>query len=491
MLFNSYQFMVFFPIALLILYVIPKKVRRVWLLLCSLFFYACWSPKYLMLLLTSIIVTYVCGLVFDRTDHKKAVMAAGLIINFGILFFFKYFNFFIDSINGMLLKIGSIQIDTRFDVILPVGISFYTFQAVGYMLDVYKGKIKPEKSLVRYALFVSFFPQLVAGPIERSENILNQIDEIGSKKLWNYDRIKKGIFYMAWGYFLKLVVADRLSVIVDEVFDNYYMYGTIVLITGAIAFSLQIYCDFASYSTIAIGSASIMGIRLMENFDTPYLSMSIKEFWRRWHISLSTWFRDYLYIPLGGSRCSRFKKYRNILITFLISGLWHGANWTFVVWGGLHGLYQIIGDVLKPLRDRINAIFNTKVDSFGYKLGRIIGTFALTGFAWIFFRAESLRDAAGYIIKMFTRMDMWVLTDGSLYNLGLDRMQAGVLLLSLLIILVIGVIRYRTGYRFDELIASQGIVFQMIIMYLLIMFIIIFGKYGPSEEMKAFLYFQF
>lgn len=491
MLFNSYQFMVFFPIALLILFVIPKRMRRVWLLVCSLFFYACWSPKYLMLLLTSIVVTYVCGLVFDKTEHKKAVMIVGLLINFGILFFFKYFNFFVDSLNGVFSRLGNIQIDSRFDVILPVGISFYTFQAVGYMIDVYKGKIKPEKSFVRYALFVSFFPQLVAGPIERSENILNQIDEIRDKKLWDYERIKKGIHYMAWGYFLKLVVADRLSIIADEVFENYSSYGTIVLIIGAIAFSLQIYCDFASYSTIAIGSASIMGIKLMENFDTPYLSMSIKEFWRRWHISLSTWFRDYLYIPLGGSRCSRIKRYRNILITFLVSGLWHGANWTFVVWGGLHGLYQIIGDILQPIRNRINTIFHTKTESMGYKLGRIIGTFALTAFAWIFFRAESLSKALSYIMRMFTHGDLWVLTDGDIYIQGFDHVQMFVLMISLLVIIIASILRYHTSMKFDELVASQGTVFQMVVMYLLIMFIVIFGKYGPSEEMKAFLYFQF
>lgn len=482
--------MVFFPIALILLFVVPKRARMGCLLVCSLFFYACWSPKYLMLLLTSIIVTYACGLVFDRTDHKKLVFIAGLAINFGILFFFKYFNFFIDSMNSVLSRTG-ITINTRFDVLLPVGISFYTFQAVGYMIDVYKGKITPEKSFIRYALFVSFFPQLVAGPIERSENILSQLESFKDRKLWDYERIKKGLMYMAWGYFLKLVVADRLSIIVDEVFDNVHNYGSIVLIIGAIAFSLQIYCDFASYSTIAIGSASIMGIKLMENFDTPYLSISIKEFWRRWHISLSTWFRDYVYIPLGGSRCSRVKRYRNILITFLVSGLWHGANWTFVVWGGLHGIYQIVGDALTPARNRVNSMLRVKIDSFGYKLGKVAGTFILTAFAWIFFRAESLRDALSYILRMLTHPDTWVLTDGSLYELGLDHMQFGVLIISILIILVVGAIRYKTSLRIDELVASQGTIVQMVIMYALIMFIVIFGKYGPSEEMKAFLYFQF
>ena len=332
MLFNSYQFMIFFPTVLLIFFVIPKKLRQIWLLIVSLFFYACWNPKYLFLLLTSIVVTFACALfMYKLRKKKKLILVAGLFINLLILLFFKYYGFAIDSINS-LIPDGRIQLVDRFDVILPVGISFYMFQSVGYMIDVYRGDVKVEKNFVKYALFVSFFPQLVAGPIERSKNILSQIDDITDKKLLDFDRVMSGFIYMIWGFFLKIVIADRIAVIVDEVFNRYYSYGTFVLILGAVCFALQIYCDFASYSTIAIGSAQIMGFTLMENFETPYFAMSIKEFWRRWHISLSMWFRDYLYIPLGGSRCSKIKKYRNIIITFLVSGLWHGANWTYVLW---------------------------------------------------------------------------------------------------------------------------------------------------------------
>lgn len=491
MLFNSYQFMIFFPTVLLIFFVIPKKLRQIWLLIVSLFFYACWNPKYLFLLLTSIVVTFACALFMDKLrKKKKLILVAGLFINLLILFFFKYYGFAIDSINS-LIPDGRIQLVDRFDVILPVGISFYMFQSVGYMIDVYRGDVKVEKNFVKYALFVSFFPQLVAGPIERSKNILSQIDDITDKKLLDFDRVKSGFIYMIWGFFLKIVIADRIAVIVDEVFNRYYSYGTFVLILGAVCFALQIYCDFASYSTIAIGSAKIMGFTLMENFETPYFAMSIKEFWRRWHISLSMWFRDYLYIPLGGSRCSKIKKYRNIIITFLASGLWHGANWTYVLWGGLHGLYQVVGEILKPVRNNIHSILGTNTDNFSYKLSCVLKTFILTDFAWIFFRADNIRVAFEFIGRMLTHFDPWVLTDGSIYKLGLDYTQMHILWVSLLTLLVVELIRYKKNIIISDAICSQGVIFQIICVYVLIMAIVVFGKYGPSEEMKAFLYFQF
>lgn len=493
MLFNSYSFMLFFPIVLLLYFVIPRKAREYWLLVSSLFFYMCWNAKYLILILISIIVTYSCGLLVENIEGKKrkAIMISGLVVNFAILFFFKYFNFAIDGLNSVLSKLSITTVNTTFDVILPVGISFYTFQAVGYMIDVYRGDIKAEKNFVRYALFVSFFPQLVAGPIERSKNILSQIETLPNRKLWDFDRIKSGAFLMAWGYFLKMVIADRISIIVDEVFDRYYAYGTLILIVGVIGFSIQIYCDFLSYSTIAIGSAQIMGFALMDNFDTPYFAMSIKEFWRRWHISLSTWFKDYLYIPLGGSRTTKIKRYRNIMITFLVSGLWHGANWTFVVWGGLHGLYQIIGDLLEPVRGKFRVVFGADINSFGYKLGRMLGTTILAAFAWIFFRAETMSVAVSYVKRMFTHFDPWSFFDQSIYKLGLSYQEIHILVIALLILFAFSLCQYRTHKKINEFICSQGPVFQVISMYVLVMFIILFGKYGPSEDLKAFLYFQF
>ena len=493
MLFNSYQFMIFFPIVLLLYFVVPKKLREVWLLIASLYFYMSWNVRYVVLILFSITVTYLSGILMERVpaNKRKLVVALSFTLNLLVLFFFKYFDFTLDNINAVLGRFGVTAVNKPFDVILPVGISFYTFQALSYTVDVYRGDIKAEKNFIRYALFVSFFPQLVAGPIERSKNLLSQFGNLAERKLWNFDRIRSGAIMMAWGYFLKMVIADRISILVDGIFDEYYLYGTITLIIGAVAFAIQIYCDFMSYSTIAIGAAKVLGFELMENFDTPYLAMSIKEFWRRWHISLSTWFRDYLYIPLGGSRCSKVRKYFNLMVTFLASGLWHGADWTYVIWGGLHGIYQIIGDMLAPVRKKLHAVFGTKENSFSYKLACILGTFALADFAWIFFRADSIENAFGYIGRMFTHFDPWVLTDESIYTLGLPVAEMHILLVSLLALIAVSLYRYITSVRLDVFVAAQAPWFQILFMYIVIMAIVVFGKYGPSEEMKAFIYFQF
>ncbi|MDE5977630.1 MAG: MBOAT family protein [Turicibacter sp.] len=339
MLFNSYQFFVFFPIVLLLYFVLPSKVKYIWLLLSSYYFYMNWNPLYALLMLSSTLVTWATGLgihrLKDKEEHKvqKLLLFLCLLFNFVILFLFKYLDFSISMINKIFGYLDMPMIEKTFNFLLPVGISFYTFQALGYLVDVYRG-MTPETNVLKYALFVSFFPQLVAGPIERSKNLLDQIQKMEHWKLWSSKRIVNGLIYMLWGYFLKMTIADRVAILVDQVWDSYWAYGSIALITASIGFSIQIYCDFSSYSCIAIGAAQIMGFTLMENFDAPYFAHSVKEFWRRWHISLSTWFRDYLYIPLGGSRCSRLKRYRNLLITFLVSGLWHGAGIGYIVWGG-------------------------------------------------------------------------------------------------------------------------------------------------------------
>ena len=291
-----------------------------------------WNAKYAVLILFSTLTTWIAGIAVEKAEKafsKKAALSVCLIVNLGILFAFKYLDFFISSVNSVLSSFGMQILNTKFSLLLPVGISFYTFQALGYIIDVYRGEIKAEKNPLRYALFVSFFPQLVAGPIERSKNLLQQVNGIEKIKVWNYDNISHGFITMMWGMFIKVVIADRVAVLVNTVFDSYYFFGTFSLAIAAVAFALQIYCDFMGYSTIAVGAARMMGFTLMENFNTPYFSKSIAEFWRRWHISLSTWFRDYVYIPLGGNRCSKARKYFNLLVTFTVSGLWHGASWTF------------------------------------------------------------------------------------------------------------------------------------------------------------------
>lgn len=367
MLFNSIEFLLFFPIVLLVYFVLPSRIRYFWLLIASYYFYMCWNPVYILLIVISTVITYLCGRIVGAFREKsgltekqkkrrmKLVMAASFLVNAGLLIYFKYTNFFIDCLNRVL---GTLKMEklTQLDILLPVGISFFTFQALGYTIDVYRGEVKAEKNLFKYALFVSFFPQLVAGPIERSKNLLGQIREEPSRRLWNYQRVTSGLIIMLWGFFMKLVIADRAAILVDTVFDGYESYQMTGLVLGVVIFTVQIYCDFAGYSTIATGTARVLGFELMENFNTPFLAESVADFWRRWHISLGTWFRDYLYIPLGGSRCGKWKRYRNILITFGVSGLWHGANFTYVIWGLLHGFYQMaekeLGPIIKKMNDK-------------------------------------------------------------------------------------------------------------------------------------------
>ncbi len=352
MLFNSIAFMVFFPIVLSIYFIIPRKLRCIWMLVASYFFYMSWNPQYAILIALSTVLTYISGILMDRCNlskckksdlRKKVILISCLIVNLAILAIFKYGNFFLESLHALLQAFGIGMVNRRLDLLLPVGISFYTFQALGYSIDVYRGDIAAEKNLLRYALFVSFFPQLVAGPIERSENLLRQIREMERMHLWNAKRITSGAILMVWGLFLKMVIADRISIPVDTVFNNYYIYGSTELCFAAVGFALQIYCDFNSYSLIAIGAAKIMGFTLMENFCAPYFAVSVKDFWRRWHISLSSWFKDYLYIPLGGGRKGKLSQAVNKMIVFSVSGLWHGADWSFIAWGGTWMLSGICG----------------------------------------------------------------------------------------------------------------------------------------------------
>lgn len=452
----------------------------------------CWNPVYVFLILTSTIITWLCGLGVERVspDKRKIVLISSIIANLGILIFFKYSNFLVDNVNYVLAGLG-IKAVNSIDIILPVGISFYTFQAIGYTVDVYKGETKAEKNFFKYALFVSFFPQLVAGPIERSKNLLTQIREESTRKLWNYERIIQGLITMVWGLFIKIVISDRVAILVNQVFGHYKEYQLFGLLIGALGFALQIYTDFGGYSTIAIGAAKVLGFELMENFNAPYFATSVSDFWHRWHISLSTWFRDYIYIPLGGNRCSKIKKYRNILITFTLSGLWHGSDWTYVIWGMLHGLYQIIGDILKPIKLRIHGFFHTQVTGFGYKFLQGIVTFCMVDFAWIFFRAASIREAFEYIGRMFTFRDWWSFFDDSIFSLGLDSKEIQILVVATIVMAIVDVLKYVKGETFASLLSRQTIIFRWLVLFYLIISIIIYGCYGYDFESSQFIYFQF
>lgn len=501
MVFNSFQFLIFFPVVTVLYFVVPAKVRYIWLLIASYYFYMSWNVKYALLIALSTVITYASGLLLEkagtacdgkkRQTLKKWVVAGSFVTNLGILFFFKYFDFMLSVINRLSVHFGMDLVQSPFHLLLPVGISFYTLQALSYTMDVYRGQIAAEKNLLRYALFVSFFPQLVAGPIERSTSLLGQLKKVHEWKLVQYDRIISGLAMMVWGFFMKMVIADRLAIFVDEVFEHFRDYGSVELIAGAVCFAFQIYCDFGSYSLIAIGSAKVMGFTLMENFDTPYFGCSIKEFWRRWHISLSTWFRDYLYIPLGGSRRGKMRTYLNLLITFLASGLWHGASFHFIVWGGLHGMYQIAGDLLRPLKQKLAEAWHiTKGNVIVRGVDRMV-TFVLADIAWIFFRADSLNDAIAYLKCMVVRFRAQDFVNGSLFTHGLSRLELGIAVCSLLILLAADCVRYRKGMQLDAFLMTKPVLCRFAVYIFLICAIMVFGIYGTAYDAAKFIYFQF
>ena len=418
---------------------------------------------------------------------KREIVALSFVTNLGILFGYKYIDFAMDIISKLFLNVG-IQISVpQFDIILPVGISFYTFQALSYTMDVYRNEIHAEKSFIRYALFVSFFPQLVAGPIERSKNLLKQL---AVPQKFSYDNFREGLLLMLWGFFLKIVLADRIAIFVDTVYGNYVDYSGVYLIVATMLFAVQIYCDFYGYSTIAMGASKVLGIRLMENFEAPYLSASVGEFWRNWHISLTSWFKDYLYIPLGGSKKGKLRKYLNKMIVFLVSGLWHGAQFSFVVWGGINGLYQVVGEMLQPIRNKTVKILKLNRESLGHKMIHIWGTFLLVDFTWIFFRANNLEDAFFIINSMLTIKNPWVLFDGSLYTCGLDENNFRLMLLGIGILVFADFCKLKQ-IKIREVIMKQDYWFRYLFIAVVILVLLIFGKYGPTYEAANFIYFQF
>lgn len=497
MLFNSLRYLVFFPFVLGMYFILPRKIKNLWLLVASYFFYMCWNAKYAVLILASTIITYLSGLLLERVKQssneeekfklKKWIVAGSFVSNLGILFYFKYSNFAL----GLLQTIfGYLHIQLNVptvDVLLPVGISFYTFQALSYTMDVYRDEIYAEKNFFRYALFVSFFPQLVAGPIERSKNLLKQLDQTYR---FDFERFKEGLLLMLWGYFLKIVLAERIALFVDTIYNDYTNLNGYYLVVATVLFAVQIYCDFAGYSTIAMGSAKILGIQLMENFKSPYLSISVAEFWRNWHISLTSWFKDYLYIPLGGSRKGKVRKYINKMIVFLVSGLWHGASMSFVIWGGLNGLYQVVGELLQPLKDKAVQIFSLNRDSIGHKLVNMLGTFILVDFSWIFFRANNVSDALGVIQNMFVSNNPWIIFDGSLYNCGLDNKNYWLMIMCIALLMFIDCCG-KKGIVVRNVILKQNYWFRILFFACAIVFLLLFGKYGPAYDSANFIYFQF
>ncbi|MFT4849527.1 MAG: D-alanyl-lipoteichoic acid acyltransferase DltB (MBOAT superfamily) [Polaribacter sp.] len=473
MIFNSVSFLLFLPIVLIIYWSLRNKpliYQNLVLLISSYIFYGWWDWRFLSLIGFSTIVDFIIGLKINSSKTKrgkKYYLLISLIINLGLLGFFKYFNFFIESFKESINLLG-LSFDTwTLNIILPVGISFYTFQTLSYSIDIYKGKVKPTNDFISFAVFVSFFPQLVAGPIERASHLLPQFLK---KREFDYKTAVTGISLISYGFFKKLVIADRLSIYVNSVFKDIDNANSISLIFGIIFFSFQIYADFSGYSLIARGIAKLLGFDLMVNFNRPYLANSITDFWRRWHISLSTWFRDYLYIPLGGNRVTTLRNYYNLIIVFLVSGLWHGANWTFVIWGALHGAYQVI--YLQYKKFIVPKDTDNKIRHFI----SILTVYFFVTFAWIFFRANSLKQAIEYISKIFEfdfSFNMVQISAGKgPFNLAISLLVIGLLYISYLLPKNLSFKRNVTHIAFN------------VITILLIFLIGVNGKAG-------FIYFQF
>jgi D-alanyl-lipoteichoic acid acyltransferase DltB (MBOAT superfamily) len=479
MLFNSIEFIFFFPAVVALYFMLPHRFRWVLLLIASYYFYMCWNYKYVVLIALTTTVNYLAGIGISTTNKRPLrilYLVIGLCVSLGVLFFFKYFNFFGETINLLFEKFNIMARVPAYDYLLPVGISFYTFQTLSYTIDVYFGKQKVEYHFGIFALYVSFFPQLVAGPIERSTNLLPQFYQ---KHTISYERVRDGIIFILWGFFKKVVIADRLSEYVNLVYNNASQYEGIHFLIATFFFSVQIYCDFSGYSDIAIGTAKIMGFDLMINFRRPYFSKSIREFWQRWHISLSTWFRDYVYIPLGGNRVSKGRYYFNLFFTFLVSGLWHGANWTFVIWGALHGFYSVFAVWTKTLKDKFNKFTGlTNLPRF-YNGIQIITTFVLAYFAWIFFRANSVSDAF-LIIKSFGSLNLK--TNINLFQYPVD-MPISIMLI--IILFFIDILQERKMLNAPAFASYKPLKWAFLIT--LILFIIVLGIWKETD----FLYFQF
>lgn len=471
MLFNTIEYVLFLPIVVIFYFLLPHKYRWILLLAASYFFYMSWKVEYVFLIAISTLVGYLSGVLMEKYPDKKSkllLLIFNLCANLGILFFFKYFNFVAENLNILFDKLEVGRDIPLMNVLLPVGISFYTFQALSYSIDVYFGRQKAEKHLGYFALYVSFFPQLVAGPIERFSRLTPQLK---AKHDFTYDNLSNGLRLILYGLFIKMVIADNLAGIVDNIYATPGNYSSLDILTGIVFYSFQIYSDFYGYSVIAIGSAKIMGVNLMNNFKTPYLAKNIAEFWQRWHISLSTWFRDYLYYPLGGNRVKKSRWAINILIVFVVSGIWHGANWTFLIWGALFGILYILEKI-------INSVFKLVKEHKPYSLWHIllsIKTFGLVTLIWVFFRSQSFGDAINIFSLLFSGTGQ--ITESLIIP--------GYVWFWLIVFIITDILLYNK--RFDSWLANMPLIGRWIIYGIFIFSIIVHA----GVENFPFIYFQF
>lgn len=464
MLFNSIQFLIFFPLVTLAYFLLPGRLRWALLLGASCYFYMAFVPYYILILAVTIIIDYFAGAwIEDSTGRKrKFLLLISIISTCLVLFIFKYYNFAANNINALAEFLHWNYSIEALTILLPIGLSFHTFQSLSYVIEVYRGRQTAERHFGIYSLYVMFYPQLVAGPIERPQNLLHQFHDTHR---FDYEKVRSGLLLMLWGFFKKAVVADRVALYVNAVYGNVEQHNGLTLIVATIFFAFQIYADFSGYSDIARGSARVMGFDLMLNFNRPYFSENISEFWRRWHISLSTWFQDYVYIPLGGNRVARPRWFANLMITFLISGLWHGANWTYIAWGALNGIYLVAGNLLSPALPK----------SIPGPI-KVLTTFALTCIAWVFFRSENMSDALLALHKMTSDY-------GPLFTAGTRDFIHGIVAITMLL----GLDYVSRGQRFEDFVIARSLASRWTFYLALLIAIATMGVYGATQ----FIYFQF
>lgn len=493
--FISGSFLLFLTIGLVIYYSIPKKWQQYWLLLLSVLFYCAFSCKLLLVMLASVVISYVAARGIEhvkktkneaalldseinnqKQPHRlKMILTIAIIALTGILVCLK--------LAGSRFPLAARLGINRFAFLVPVGISFYTLQMIGYLVDLYQGKVSLIRNPFQYLLFITYFPQILQGPIPRAGELYVKLTEGHS---FVYENFVGGFELMLWGYFQKMVIADRANIIVNRLFGEYQTYHGMYMIVAAILYSIQLYTDFNGCVCIAKGVSEMFGIMLGDNFKHPYFATGIQDFWRRWHISLSSWLKDYVYIPLGGNRKGKTRKYINIILTFVVSGIWHGMGLNFMVWGLLHGFYQVLGSILMPVRDFLVRVLKVDRQTFSHTLWKQICTFSMVALAWVFFRATSTMQAITMIKSMFTTFNPWILWDGSLYLLGLDAKNVWLLFFSIVCLWVVSMMQERFHIR--EKLLKQGIVFRYTLVLAMALMILVFGIYGPGYDAAAFIY---
>lgn len=486
MTFNSLAFVAFYPIVLLLYFLLPRRARMPLLLVASYFFYMYYQPSLIFLIVGTTLVSWLAAWGIERSRSvalRRLLLVVTLVVCLGTLFFYKYFDFLMGCIAGLIGCFGSTASPIVLSLVLPVGISFYTFQTLSYVIDVYRGSVPHEKNFFYYALFVSFFPQLVAGPIERPENLLPQLKE---KHTFTKENAVQGAKHILVGYFKKICVADLLAETVNLVYNAPEEATPLGILIATAMFAVQIYCDFSGYTDIAIGISRVMGIRLMQNFDHPYRARTVREFWSRWHISLSSWFKDYLYIPLGGSRCAKWRHMLNLMIVFAVSGLWHGANFTFIVWGVLHGAYQVAGHLTKEPRAALRRHLGVSEESALLHAWQTICTALLVGFAWLFFRANSMADAVTLLTRFFDGA-AWRIPFSLEKHLGLSLISVLTVIVSLILLFILDRLVVYGEEKDGAPALIQNAAFVYVVWTILLVYLLLLA----TDKVSTFIYFQF